>query len=78
MTNKRYVFQIINSSDYIALSQVLHKKLPLLNGLNFVPETETLIDQDSEDSHEKNGSIRLLIFKLAVRFIEISQNATSL
>ena len=60
MTNKMYVFQIINSSDYIALSRVLR------NGLTCAPETEILIDQDSEDSHEKNGSIKLLIFKTSL------------
>ena len=41
--------------DFIVLSRVLR------NGLNCAPETEILIDQDSpldsEDSHEKNGSI---------------------
>ena len=55
MTNKTQVLQIINSSDSIALSRVLR------NGLNCAPETEILIDQDSpldsEDSHDKNGSI---------------------
>ena len=41
--------------DFIVLSRVLR------NGLNCAPDTEILIDQDSpldsEDSHDKNGSI---------------------
>ena len=51
MTNKRYSKLLI---PRITLHfHEFYVKKYLYNGLNCAPETEILIDQDSEDSHEK-------------------------